>query len=132
MLVVFVVGDKLRAGDAERENLYVVADFGVERDGIISAVSDDELAAAFAVEGVGVILVEKRQRDLSGERENERRECGLVRVDIAKDGDEVVPIRERERGPTACNRHGSFRRVVGRGGESGEGAGRQNEAHERP
>ena len=109
MLVVFVVGDKLRAGDAKRENLYVVADFGVERDGIISAVSDDELAAAFAVEGVGVILVEKRQRDLSGERENERRESGLVRVDITKDGDEVVPIRERERGPAACNRHGSFR-----------------------
>ena len=132
MLVVFVVGDKLRAGDAERENLYVVADFGVERDGIISAVADNELAAALAVEGVGVILVEKRQRDLSGERENERRESGLVRVDITKDGDEVVPIRERERGPAACNRHGSFRRVVGRGGEPGGGAGRRNGAHERP
>ena len=109
LLVVFVVGDKLRAGDTEREYLHVVADFGVERDGIISAVADNELAAALAVEGVGVILVEKRQRDLSGERENERRESGLVRVDITKDGDEVVPIRERERGPAACNRHGSFR-----------------------
>ena len=108
LLVSFTVGCEIRAGDTERKGFNVVADFGEGRNGFVCLVSDDELPAALAAEGVRVVFVEKRQGDIAGERQDERREGGFLCVDVAQNGNEVVAVREGQSGPAATNCHGSL------------------------